>query len=114
MCAHYLYDADFCNVASVGRRVWWRRTCRTAGGASGRRLPSGAGAASPNSMPGSPSAALGVDHPDARGVCPDDAVWLARAASVPLCPPAGTVILATAGHTDAQLARELAMLIAVP
>lgn len=37
MCAHYLFDADFCNVASGGRKAWSRRTCRTAGAASGSR-----------------------------------------------------------------------------
>ncbi len=33
--AHYLFDADFCNVAAVGRKVSLRRTCKIAGGASG-------------------------------------------------------------------------------
>jgi hypothetical protein len=58
MCAHYLVDADFCNVASrAGRRASSRRTCKTHGDASGsmRRLAS-ALARSPNSMPGWASA----------------------------------------------------------
>jgi hypothetical protein len=37
MASHYLFDPDFCNVASAaGRKASSRRTCRTAGGGSGR------------------------------------------------------------------------------
>lgn len=83
MCAHYLFDAEFCNVASgwgeagfrkacfalpqparcanraVGRgaRGSSRRTCRTAAGASGSRRASAGGTAWPNSTRGWPSAA---------------------------------------------------------
>jgi hypothetical protein len=57
MCAHYLFDADFCNVASAGRRAWWRRTCRTAGGASGSMPRRASGPRSPISTPGWASAA---------------------------------------------------------
>ncbi len=35
MCAHYLFDPDFCNVASGWEKGWSRRMCRTAGGACG-------------------------------------------------------------------------------
>ncbi|MBK9028364.1 MAG: hypothetical protein IPN98_11180 [Propionivibrio sp.] len=36
MCAHYLFDADFCNVASGWeRKASSRRTCKTVGGVSG-------------------------------------------------------------------------------
>jgi hypothetical protein len=36
MASHYLFDPDFCNVASAGRKASSRRTCRTAGGGSGK------------------------------------------------------------------------------
>ena len=81
MCAHYLVDADFCNVASgwdskrsaaaakanlrsklseaaAATRASSRRTCRTAAGACGSKRASGAGAASKNSMRGSGHAAV--------------------------------------------------------
>jgi hypothetical protein len=35
MCAHYLFDPDFCNVASGWEKGRWRRTCKTAAVASG-------------------------------------------------------------------------------
>jgi transposase len=57
MCAHYLFDPDFCNVASGWEKGAWRRTCRTAAGASGWRRGSGALAALPSSTPGWASAA---------------------------------------------------------
>jgi len=57
MCAHYLYDPDFCNVASGWRRALSRRTCRTAGGASGSMRARSASPAWTNSMPGWASAA---------------------------------------------------------
>ena len=52
MCAHYLYDPDFCNVASGWEKGVWRRTCRTVVGASGSTQPGAASAPSSNSMPG--------------------------------------------------------------
>ncbi|MDQ0017836.1 transposase [Variovorax boronicumulans] len=44
MCAHYLYDPDFCNVASGWEKGRVERTCRTAVGASGLRRPGAASA----------------------------------------------------------------------
>ena len=83
LCSHYLFDPDFCNVASgwgeagfrnacvalpqparcanraVGRaaKASSRRTCRTAGGGSGRKPARGASVPSPNSIPGCSPAA---------------------------------------------------------
>mgnify|MGYP001449076649 CR=1 FL=1 len=84
MASHYLFDPDFCNVASgwgeagfrnacvappqparptgraVGRgaRAWSRRTSRTVGDASGRKPPRFASVPSPSSISGSwPAAA---------------------------------------------------------
>ena len=53
MCAHYLFDADFCNVASGSEKgVVEIEKCRTADGASGSMPKSGALAPSQNSTPG--------------------------------------------------------------
>jgi transposase len=38
MCAHYLFDPDFCNVASGWEKALSKRTYRTAGGVSGLML----------------------------------------------------------------------------
>ena len=52
LCAHYLFDPDFCNVASGWEKGLSRRTSRTAGGASG--WPRGSSASGPwrSSTPG--------------------------------------------------------------
>jgi|GEM_PF-941248 len=65
MCAHYLFDADtgpprgpcvaHATSPRAGRRAWSRRTCRTAGGASGSTRPSCASARSSNSTSGWPT-----------------------------------------------------------
>jgi len=57
LCAHYLFDPDFCNVASGWERVSSRRTCRTAAVASGWRRASSASGPWMSSMPGWASAA---------------------------------------------------------
>ena len=52
MASHYLFDPDFCNVASGWEKgVVEKNVFRTAGGASGK-LPANGLAASPNSMSG--------------------------------------------------------------
>ena len=35
MCAHYLFDPDFCNVAAGWGKGIVERTCKTAAGVSG-------------------------------------------------------------------------------
>ena len=65
MCAHYLVDPDFCNVASgwekpvlsLSKGAWSRRTYRTAAAASGSTRPGSSSAASPKSTHGWGSAA---------------------------------------------------------
>jgi hypothetical protein len=67
MCAHCPVDPDtgprrvpcvaHATSPSAGRRVWSRRMCRTAAGASGSAPVSSASHPSPNSMPGWASAA---------------------------------------------------------
>ncbi len=58
MCAHYLFDADFCNVASGWEKgIVEIEKCKTAGGASGLRRKNSSGAVLKNSTSGSIPAA---------------------------------------------------------
>lgn len=58
MCAHYLFDADFClRRLGLGKKSWSKRTCRTVAGASGSMRRSASLARSKHSTPGSASAA---------------------------------------------------------
>ena len=57
MCAHYLTTLTSATWPRAGRRGVWRRTCRTAVGASGSRRAGAASAPSSNSTPGWASAA---------------------------------------------------------
>ena len=52
MAAHYLFEPDFCNVASGGRRAASRRACRTRVDAFGTTRSTSASAPSPSSMLG--------------------------------------------------------------
>ncbi len=57
MCAHYLFDPDFCNVASGWEKGIFEKNVQDTGGASGSMPEHNASARSLSSTPGSVSAA---------------------------------------------------------